>query len=86
MGLQSLFTVSGKDKKWLNSRERRPCGKESIEIWITQNMGKQTENLTKNEEISRGKANTNKRKLIRNISTITDVFLNQKRVNVCEHT
>ena len=25
-------------------------------------------------------------KLIQNISTVTDVFLNQKTVNVCEHT
>ena len=41
--------------------------------------------LPKNEEISRGKAHTNTWKLIRNILTITDAFLDQKRVNVCEH-
>ena len=42
--------------------------------------------LLKNEEISGGKAHTNAQKLIRNILMVTDVFLNQKRVNVCEHT
>ena len=36
--------------------------------------------------ISGGKAHVNTRKLNQNISTVTDVFLNQKRVNVCEHT
>ena len=41
--------------------------------------------LPKNEEISRGKAHTNTRKLICYIWTITDIFLNQKTVNVCEH-
>ena len=50
---------------------------------IAQNKGKL---LTKIEEISGGKAHTNTRKFIRNISTVTEVFLNQKRVNVCEHT
>ena len=29
---------------------------------------------------------TNTQKLNRKVSTITDVFLDQKRVNVCEHT
>ena len=32
------------------------------------------------------KAHTNTWKLIRNISKITDVFFNQRRANVCEHT
>ena len=32
------------------------------------------------------KAHINTRKLNWNLSTITDVFPNQKRVNVCEHT
>ena len=41
--------------------------------------------LPKSEEISIGKAYTNTQKLIQYISTITDVFLNQKRINVCEH-
>ena len=40
--------------------------------------------LPKNEEISKGKSHTNTWKFIRNILTITDVFLNQKRVNVCK--
>ena len=42
-------------------------------------MGK----LLKIEEVSGGKAHT--QKLIWNILTITDVFLNQKRIKVCEH-
>ena len=64
-----------------------PRGKESAEVQITQNIGKgMGKLLPKIEEVSRGKAHTNTRNLIRNISTITDVFLNQKRVNVCEHT
>ena len=41
--------------------------------------------LPKIEEISNGKAHTNSRKLIWNILMVTDVFLNQKKVNVCEH-
>ena len=54
---------------------------------FTQNMGKEREKklLPKIEEISRGKAHTNALKFIQNILTITDVFLNQKRVNICEH-
>ena len=42
--------------------------------------------ITKNEEISGGKAHKNTRKYILNILTITNVFLDQKRVNLCEHT
>ena len=42
--------------------------------------------LPKIQEIFRGKAHTNKWKLIQNILTVTDVFFNQKRVNICEHT
>ena len=38
------------------------------------------------EKISGGKAHSNTRKHIRDILTITNVFLDQKRVNVCEHT
>ena len=64
-----------------------PCGKESIKVRITQNKGKGMEKLLpKIEEISNGKTHTNTRKRIQNISTVTDVFLSQKRVNVCEHT
>ena len=37
------------------------------------------------EEITRGKAHVNTWKLNRNILTVTDIFLNEKRVNVCEH-
>ena len=48
-------------------------------IRLTQNKGTF---LPKIEEISGGKAHTNTRKLNHNISTITDVFLSQKRVNV----
>ena len=41
--------------------------------------------LPKNEELSRGKSHTKTWKLIRNIVAITDVLLNQKRVDVCKH-
>ena len=58
-----------------------PCGKESAEVQITKNKGKE-----KIEEISIGKAHANTLKLNQNISTVTDLFLNQKKVNVCEHT
>ena len=65
----------------------RSCGKESTKIQITQNKGKVRENsYQKIEEISIGKAHANTRKFNRTISTVTAVFLNQKRVNVCEHT
>ena len=54
---------------------------------MTQNKGKEMEKLVpKIEEISNGKAHTNTRELIQNILTVTDVFLNQKRVHICEHT
>ena len=52
---------------------------------VTQNKGK-GKLLPIIEEISGGKAHTNSWKLIRNILTVTDVFLNQNIVNVCEHT
>ena len=55
-------------------------------VRITQNKRKERENLPKIEEITGGKAHVNTRKLNQNISTITDVFLNQKRINVRENT
>jgi hypothetical protein len=48
-------------------------------------MGRKGKHLLKIEEIFRGKAHSNTRKLIQNILTITDAFLNQKRVNVYDH-
>ena len=47
---------------------------------------KEIGNLPKNEELSGRKAHTNTRKLNSNVQTITDAFLDQERVNVCEHT
>ena len=38
------------------------------------------------EEITEGQAHINTRKLYRDISTGTAVFINHKRANVCEHT
>ena len=65
---------------------KRPCGKKNTKVRITQKNRKRTRKLIpKNEEISGQKAHTNTQKLNWNVSTITDVFLNQKRVNVCEH-
>ena len=47
------------------------------------NKGKEREKLLPQiEEISRGKAHINLIEIFR----VTDIFLNQKRVNVCEHT
>ena len=43
-----------------------------------------TDNTTVDKE--RGNSLTNTRKLNWNILTITDIFLDQKRTNVCEHT
>ena len=40
--------------------------------------------LSKIEEITEGKAHINTHKLNLNILKVTDVFLNQKRVNVCD--
>ena len=48
-------------------------------------MEKKGKTLTENEEISEGKVHINTWKLIRDISMNTDVFLDQKRVNVCGH-
>ena len=38
------------------------------------------------EEITEGQAHANTQKLYQDISTGTAVFINRKRVNVCEHT
>ena len=46
-------------------------------------LGKKEATLT--EQISSREAHTNTRKLNWNVSTITDVFLNQKKVNLCEY-
>ena len=50
-------------------------------------MGKARESsYRKINRAPEGKAHTNTRKFILYILMITDVFLDQKRVNVCEHT
>ena len=59
----------------------RPCGKESTEVQITQNKGKERENSYQKLKKTIGKAHANTWKLNQNISTVTAVFLNQKRVN-----
>ena len=41
--------------------------------------------MPKKEDISGQRAHINTRKLNSNFSTITHVFLNQKRVNVCKN-
>ena len=50
---------------------------------LTQNKGKESEN---SYQKLRDHSRTGTRKLNRNISTGTAVFLHQKRANVCEHT
>jgi hypothetical protein len=60
-----------------------PHGKESIKVRITQKIAKERGiSYWKNKEISKRKAHTNTRNLNWNILTITDIFLDQKRVNV----
>ena len=54
---------------------------ESTEAQLTQKQEKNKETMTPPDE-----RHTNTQKLNSYNSTITDVFLNQKRVNVCEHT
>ena len=51
----------------------------------SQNKGKESENSYQNLMRSLGQAHENTWKLYRNISTGMAVFINQKRVNVCEH-
>ena len=58
----------------------------TFHLTLTQNKGKEMQKLLpKIEEISDGKAQTKSWKLIQNILTITDVFLDQKRLNVWQH-
>ena len=65
----------------------RPRGKESTEVRKSQIKGKESKNSYQELKRSRkGQAHTNTRKLNRDISTGTAVYLNRKRVNVCEHT
>ena len=64
----------------------RPRGKESTEVRKSQIKGKESENSYQELKRSRkGQAHTNPWKLNRDILTGTAVFLNRKRVNVCEH-
>ena len=70
LSLISTFVTMWRGK--YQNMDNTKIGKEKISYW-------------KNEEISGRKAHT-KHKLIWNVSTITDAFLGQKRVNVCEHT
>ena len=58
-----------------------------IVIFNLQIKGKESENSYQELKRSqKGQTHTNTRKLNRDISTGTAVFLNRKRVNVCEHT
>ena len=67
----------------IKSRNKVILEKESIKVRITQKIGKETRNsYRRNEEISGRKAHTNTRKINSNVSMVTDVFLDQKRVNV----
>jgi len=62
----------GLDKRYNSSH-----GKESTKVRIAQNMGKERENSCRKLEIFSGKAHTNTRKLIQNMSMVTDVFLHK---------
>ena len=51
-----------------------------------QNRGRKGKTLTENWRDLQRKGTHTQKKLIWNILKVTDIFLNQKRVNVCEHT
>ena len=81
------MSTHSKDSHIALSLVCRPRGKESTEVRKSQIKGKKSENSYQEFKRSRkGQAHTNTRKLNRDISTGTAVFLNRKRVNVCEHT
>ena len=62
-----------------------PRGKESTEVRKSQIKGNESENSYQElEEITKRQAHTNTQKLYRDISTGTAVFLNRKRVFVCD--
>ena len=62
----------------------RPCGKESTEVRKSQIKGKESENSYQELKRSqKGQAHTNTRKLNRDISTGTAVFLNLSIVCAC---
>ena len=63
----------------------RPCGKESTEVRITQNKGKESENSYQKLSSRWTGTWTHTRKQNQNILTDTAFLLNQKRANVCEH-
>ena len=58
------------------------CAKFIIYIKYGKGKGKL---LPKIEEITVRKAHANTRKLNRNILMVTDIFLNQRRINIYEH-
>jgi hypothetical protein len=65
----------------------RQRGKESTEVRKSQIKGKESENSYQElKRTQKGQAHTNTRKQNRDILTGTAIFLNRKRVNVCEHT
>ena len=65
----------------------KPCGKESTEVQITQNKGKESENSYQKLKRSQWTGTqTHTQKQNQNILIDMAVLLNQKRANVCEHT
>jgi hypothetical protein len=64
-----------------------PHGKEKYQSMDNTKIGIEEETLIeKNQGISRWKVQKNTQKLNWYVWTVTDVFLNQKRINVCVHT
>ena len=57
-----------------------------VSMHLRQKITKKGKLIPKHVEISGGKVHTSTWKLNRDISVITYVFLDQKRVNLCEHT
>ena len=64
----------------------RPHGKESTELQITQNNVKERKSLTRNWGDLRWKSTHKHTETYSKYFDGQDIFLNQKRVNVCEHT
>jgi hypothetical protein len=61
--------------------------KGKFQVWITQNMGKDRESSYQKLKRSPEKRHTHKyMETYLKYSTVTDVFLSQKRLNLCENT
>ena len=77
--------LRGVKTRCIPTSSKRPCGKESTEVRITQNKGRKVKTLTKNRRDYGWQEQKSTRQQNWNIATDTAVFFNQKRANECEH-